>query len=152
MENGRVTLEDILKAGKMYPCEELLYVLREIVEAFVILEENGIAHRDVKTSNIILVENEEITFNYKISDFGIGCKLKKGVQIVEANTISGVTREYAAPEILKFIEMDEIPSDSLYNPFLADVFSLGIIALKLINHSFGRTESDLLSQKKLKFQ
>ena len=77
MENGLATLEDLLKAGKTFTCEELLYVIGKISEGFAILEENGITNRDVKAENIILVEDpsDEERFFYKISDFGIGCKL-----------------------------------------------------------------------------
>ena len=150
MENGRVTLEDILKAGKIYSCEELMYVLRKIVKAFVILEKNGIANRDVKAGNIILKEQKdnEYAFDYKITDFGIGCKLEG--RSVKAKTISGVTEEYAAPEVLQLLEMGNFPNEEVYNPFLADVFSLGITVLKMINTKFRRKNLDLLLQQKLK--
>ena len=76
MENGRASLQDILQAGKTYKCSELIYVHRKLTEGFVLLEENGIANRDVKPANIILVENPntERSFHYKISDFGIDGK------------------------------------------------------------------------------
>ena len=57
MENGISTLDDILKAGKKFSCAELLYVLPKIVKAYAILEENGVACRDVKPANIIIVED-----------------------------------------------------------------------------------------------
>ena len=152
MENGRATLEDILKAGKIYSCEELMYVLREIVNAFFILEENGIAHRDVKAGNIILKEkNENVDqFDYKIMDFGIGCKLSEDWQntnTIKVKTITGVTEEYAAPEVLSLLKF---PDKEVYNPFQADVFSLGIIVLKMINNKFRRKNLDLLLQQQLK--
>jgi len=45
MESGCCTLANILEAGKVYTCGELL---PKLVEGFSILEENGIANRDVK--------------------------------------------------------------------------------------------------------
>ena len=48
MESGCCALANILEAGKVYTCGELLYVLPKLVEGFSILEENGIANRDVK--------------------------------------------------------------------------------------------------------
>lgn len=153
MENGRATLEDILKAGKIYSCEELIFVVREIVQAFVILEENGIANRDVKAGNIILKEKKdnENAFDYKITDFGIACKLEEGIDAVEAETISGITEEYAAPEVQRLFKMGGIfQNHEVYNPFRADVFSLGITVLKMINNKFRRKNLDLLLQQKLK--
>jgi len=58
IESGICTLEDVLEAGKIYTIPEIYYFFRKIVESFVILQENGIANRDVKTSNIILVEDQ----------------------------------------------------------------------------------------------
>ena len=148
MENGLVSLEDILRAGKSYTCAELMYVHRKLTEGFVLLQENGIANRDVKPGNIILVENpsKEGNFQYKISDFGIACKLDKGICDVPATEISGLTREYAAPEVLLFNEK-VISENDTYNPFLADVFSFGVLTLKMINGKIKR--KDLVSGKHL---
>ena len=148
MENGSTTLGNILKAGKTYPCDELLYVLRKLVKGFAKLEENGIANRDVKPDNIILVEkpNEERGYFYKISDFGIGCKLTRGISMVPTSSLCGLTKEYAAPEVQIFLKKS-LNED--YNPFLADVYSLGLLALKMINKSWGKAnlKEGLLSAK-----
>lgn len=81
MESGCCTFDEIIKAGKRYSCCELLHVVPRLVEGFVLLEENGIANRDVKPQNIILVENknkDETSFLYRISDFGVGCSFASG--------------------------------------------------------------------------
>ena len=144
MENGLVSLEDILKAGKTYTCAEVIHIHRKLTEGFVILQENGIANRDVKPGNIILVENLKSinSFHYKISDFGIGCSLKNESFTVSALNISGLTKEYAAPEVLNFYEkgLQSITESDVYNPFLADVFSFGLLTLKLINKKWGRKD------------
>ena len=74
METGICSLDDVLKAGKIYTCEELLFVLQNLVEGYYHLQKNGIANRDIKPKNIILVEDQKQKerFYYKISDFGIG--------------------------------------------------------------------------------
>ena len=58
MESGIATLDDILRVGKVYSGEELLYVAKQLINGFKILQENKIAQRDVKAENIILVEDE----------------------------------------------------------------------------------------------
>jgi len=107
MESGCCALANILEAGKVYTCGELLYVLPKLVEGFSILEENGIANRDVKPENIILVENREkegAPYYYKISDFGVGCYLPKGQLKSSSNSVMGLTKSYAAPEVFEIIK------------------------------------------------
>ena len=139
-EYGVGTLENVLNAGKTYDCSELLYVLKGIIQTLVILEQNQIAHRDIKPKNIILVENpnSENGFFYKISDFGIGCKLKDGTKNIPASLITETTMEFAAPEVVKLFESEILSETDTYNPFLADVFSMGIVVLKMIKKSWGR--------------
>ena len=156
MESGCATLDNILQAGKVFSCAELLYAFQKIVEGIAKLEENGIANRDVKPQNIILVEDPNIEgrFFFKISDFGIGCQLAKNVQLVTSDSIKGITKEYAAPEVMKFDEGEgNSEPEAEYNPFLADVYSLGVLALKMINRSWGKKELNqglLLEKEKFK--
>ena len=152
MESGCATLENILEAGKVFSCAELLYVQRKMLEGFAILEENGIANRDVKTQNIILVEDPTTDgkYFYKISDFGIGCVLLNNACFVPADSLNGFTKKYAAPEVIKLFEQISMQNKKKdYNPFLADVYSFGLLSLKMINKSWGKKElkKGLLSMK-----
>lgn len=155
MESGISTLDDILRAGKVYSYPELLYIIRLLIKGFSILQQNCIAQRDVKTENIILVENGNIEnqFHYKISDFGIGCLMQKGVKTISCQTLTGMTPKYAAPEVLSLFEKIERDSEwnEEYNPFLADVYSLGIVALKMMKYTYGIKDLDsgLLGKKEL---
>ena len=94
MESGHVSLQDIVKAGKTYQLAELIYVHRKLTEGFALLQEKGIANRDVKPGNVILVENPKVegSFYPKISDFGISCKLEKGISTVPSTGITGLTQ------------------------------------------------------------
>ena len=142
MESGCCTLDDILAMGKRYTCSELLFVIPQLVEAFAVLEENGIANRDVKPQNIILVEKknkEELGFYYKISDFGIGCSLSVGQLKVPLESLIGYTKRFVAPEILCDSE-----TKKNYDPFLADSFSLGLVILRMINKGWGQEILDKL--------
>ena len=134
-------MDDILSSGKKYGCEELLYVLRTLVTGFSILQQNGISHRDIKPENIILVEDD--TFNgeflYKISNFANSCRLEIGDTTITAKSLK-VLSKFAAPEVSKLFEQcqnDEM-FDNEYNPFKADVFSLGILVLKMICYEYDK--------------
>ena len=141
MESGSATLDNILEAGKVFTCAELVYVQRKIVEGFAILQENGIANRDVKPQNIVLVEDplNEARFFYKITDFGIGCQLEKNVFSIPSSSIMGITKTYAAPEVLRVLE-ENFNTEDEYNPFFADVYSLGLLTLKMINRKWGKKQ------------
>ena len=136
----------------------MLYVLRKIVEGFIILEENGITHRDVKPENIILAEDpmKKGSFLYKIADFGLSCQVPRYDSLIPVITLKGFTKAYVAPEVLNVApEVLNIVRDGClitdkYNPFLADVYSLGLVALNMIDNNL-RKKMDLkvglLSQK-----
>jgi len=77
--------------------------------------------------------NREDIFFYKISDFGISCQLHNNQFLIPSTSMTGITEKYAAPEVLNKVSAE-------YNPFLADVYSLGLVALKMINLSWGKEE------------
>jgi len=139
MENGIATLQDLLEQGKLYKCSEIVYILKICAEGFGVLQENGIANRDVKAANIILVEDEkdEDQCLYTISDFGIGCEISRSAmsQLISCQGITGLTKRYAAPEVSNLYEKTILDENfnELYDPFVADVYSLGILALKMID-------------------
>ena len=91
----------------------------QLVSGVKWLHDKGIAHRDIKSDNVILF-TEANGYRLKLTDlemaiFGVK-KVLRFVQTIKCNTVCG-SIEYAAPEI--FI--------GSYNPFLADVYSLGVI-------------------------
>ena len=127
MEAGEINLHDILQIRRKYDLKNLLYIFESLSQDLDILEQNGIAWRDVKPINIILVrmENSPSLFYYKISDFGIGIVLDKGKKT--CSSIDGSTDGFAAPELEKLKK-----SNCQYNPFRADVYSLGKLVLKMM--------------------
>ena len=142
MEYGEATLSNILKAGKNYASEELASVMESVVESFKILQDNGICNRDVKPQNIILVKNAAtIMYDYKVSDFGIGYVFPENSKStsISSNTIIGLTQGFAAPELSKIETMFEKSGMQTkkcieYDPFAADVFSLGMVFLQMIKY------------------
>lgn len=150
-EAGFCTLEEIIKSGKSYTSSEILYFLQKMAEILFLLETNGISHRDLKSNSVILVENpnDENGFLYKITDFDKSCKItqKEAILTVPCDSISDSTKEYyAAPEILQILGKKS-PENDFYNPFLSDVYSLGVIALKMMNKGLGRNDIKILREK-----
>lgn len=128
MESGSMSLEDVLQADIKFDPNEILSFLRDISKGFQILEESSIANRDIKPANIILWTNDKINLKkknnylFKISDFGIGCDLKS-----ENTNLKGLSKSFAAPEVIS-------QDPNVYDPIMADVYSLGITALKMIDY------------------
>ncbi len=54
------------KNRKKLPVPETLFIFRQIVDAFILLNIKGVMHRDLKPENIFLSNNLTI----KIGDFG----------------------------------------------------------------------------------
>ncbi len=75
----------------------------------------SVLHRDIKLDNILLDNEGEI----KICDFGVSRIIKKGQRITEQCG----TPAYIAPEII---------SDSGYEGFSADVWSLGVLLYAMV--------------------
>ena len=142
MENGIANLNEILVEGKKYSCGEVLFVLKKLAYGFSKLQEMGIANRDVKPANIILSEDDkdEDHYDYKISDFGIGCIITSPDLMISCREITGYTTKYVAPEVkdLFLKSKNDNNFDEKYNPFLSDVYSLGLTVLKMIDFSFNK--------------
>ena len=134
MESGEINLLEILKVRKQYSLNNVIYIFNSLANDLLLLEKNGIATRDVKTENVILVYDEKNPnlFKYKVSDFGIGCYLQKNQKKINCVELSGWTRKYSSPEIKKII-LNHYP-ETTYNPFISDVYSLALVVIELLGY------------------
>jgi serine/threonine protein kinase len=94
-------------------------IMLQILNGFAYAHSNGIIHRDVKPSNILITKNDEV----KILDFGIA-KLLDDVQnkLTKTGTQIG-TAYYMSPEQVKAQELDQ----------RTDIYSLGITFYELLS-------------------
>ena len=88
-------------------------LLRQVLEGVAYLHEAGVAHRDLKLSNVLLGEG-----GAKICDFGVACATGAG----ECRTLCG-TPNYIAPEV---VARREPQTESV------DLWSLGCLAHALL--------------------
>ncbi|CAL2033075.1 unnamed protein product [Caenorhabditis brenneri] len=90
--------------------------MSQLMRGLQYMHSKQIAHRDIKLENIILFDN-----CVKLSDFGF-------VRQVENQALSLTfcgSKSYSAPELLRGIE---------YNPFLSDVWSLGVVGFVMVTN------------------
>ncbi|KAK3224421.1 hypothetical protein Dsin_011446 [Dipteronia sinensis] len=112
---ARGSLYDFLHKEKgVFKLPSLLKVAIDVSKGMNYLHQNNIIHRDLKTANLLMDENEVV----KVADFGVArVQAHSGVMTAETGTY-----RWMAPEVIE------------HNPYdhKADVFSFGIALWELL--------------------
>lgn len=109
------TLSGLMKKGVSFSSKLILRILSSISEIIYFLHKNDIIHGDIKPENIFIITPNSPDFQVKI--FDIMPKRRLGDW-----KISGITKEYLAPEILS----GNAPEPSM------DIYACGIIGFELL--------------------
>lgn len=104
-----------LDSRKNYKEEELLNILKQLVDALSFMQKNKISHRDIKPQNVLVFKHGV----YKVADFGEAKEVKIAKQL---NTLRG-TELYMSPVLYDGLKQNK--EDIRHNSFKSDVFSLG---------------------------
>ena len=117
--------------GRTFSFDELKQkIIPSLNEGLHVLHQNGIIHKDLKPSNIMLCDNEE---DIVIIDFGIS-SIKGGSNTIIV-TKTGMTPEYSASETFRNLFLEE-----------SDYYSLGITLYELF---CGRTPYSNMSSEEI---
>ena len=103
---------------------ELMDITFDLIDTLAELQENGLAHRDVKPQNIFYTSQQHV----KIGDFG-SSKIQDLIDFYgsfKEETVAG-TPYYMSPE-LKLALLEDF-AHTQYNPYKSDVYSLGLTLL-----------------------
>jgi len=125
--------------------EDILNLLIQLTRALSCVHERGLAHRDLKDSNII-INPAESPPEATIIDFGLGCLMElppepsKTDKTLWCKHLKGGNRRYYPPDI--FNKEYKFPDDFPY--WALDVFALGLIFIRLTT---GKTVSAARSPK-----
>ncbi len=104
-------LGEILIETKQLPEEIFLRIAHAVTEALIAAHNEKIAHRDIKPSNIMIDKNN----NVYLIDFGIAKEMTEPATWTKYNVL---TPQFAAPE--------RHGGGKEYNPFLSDIYELGV--------------------------
>jgi|694.fasta_scaffold04476_9 serine/threonine protein kinase len=123
--NGGNLSEWLSRSDKVQP-DEILSVIKQILDGFQYLNDNKIIHRDIKPQNILI--HEPLTV--KICDFGFSQTFKE--QISMFKTVCG-TPLYMSPEIINMQQYT----------FKSEIWSIGVLLYYIFFrcHPYGSLEN-----------
>lgn len=117
------TLTDVLKGGVLTP-DQVVELGRRLAWVLGYVHQNGIVHRDVKPSNVLITDDGQVF----LADFGISLLVDKVGRMTETGIVMG-SAHYMAPEQVRDEDFG----------FPADIYALGLVLLEALT---GRTEYD----------
>jgi serine/threonine protein kinase/Tfp pilus assembly protein PilF len=108
-------LKEKLKGGVLH-FEESLNIAIQIAEGIKTAHENGIVHRDIKSSNIMVSDKGKV----KIMDFGLA-KIQSNINLTKDHSTLG-TAAYMSPEQAQGEEVDH----------RSDIWSFGVVFYEML--------------------
>ena len=123
--NGR-TLKQVIREDGSLPLQRAVEITRQVGDALNAAHQQGVVHRDLKSDNIMLLENTMAGDHAKVLDFGIA-KINepegnRDTELTAPNLVIG-TPQYMSPEQCS----QNSPIDSR-----SDIYSLGVILYEML--------------------
>jgi len=112
-------LDDLVKEQGSFPPKRAVRITKQIASALDYAHAEGFIHRDVKSGNIIVGEDDHAT----LTDFGL-VRAAEGTSLTSTGKVVG-TPEYMSPE-----QADPMKTRDL--DWRTDLYSLGIVAYELL--------------------
>lgn len=108
------TLEEVLERGAL-PADRIAEIGHRLSEVLAYVHDNGIVHRDVKPSNVLISRDDRVF----LADFGVSRLVDAVGRMTSAGIVMGTTT-YMSPEQVRDGDIG----------FATDVYSLGLVLLE----------------------
>ena len=137
MERADQSLCQIIKQHKKigFSDEEKTKIFRDLSFSLLLFHINNIVHFDIKPENVVYLKSQD---RYALIDFGTSIlfssfEMKKHENdcfwSIDTRVMKGFTKYYASPEIYNLdVHQNKV---QFFDPFLYDVYSLGITLMKV---------------------
>src|SRR5579875_2043577 len=112
------TLRSRIRRHGGLPLEEVCRDLRDIASALDYIHSQGIIHRDIKASNVLIGADGRCY----LSDFGIARRTADATQLTSTGNVLG-TVDYVAPELFETNRKADA---------LSDLYSLGVLLYEMV--------------------
>ena len=120
--NG-ITLEDLVRISGPQPATRAVYILEQICGSLREAHGQGLVHRDIKPTNIMLCEHGGLYDWVKVLDFGLVKDIQQAApELTQGNALMG-TPFYMAPELITDV--------SVFSPS-SDLYALGGVAYYML--------------------
>ena len=131
IELCQINLFEILKFRKKiqknFSVSEVLWIIYSMTDMLNLLRMKNICHRDIKLDNILYSETEK---TFKIADFSESKILTEKDKNDKVHTLKG-TPAFLSPELHEIYKIHKGQVKIVYDPWKADMFSLGLCGLSL---------------------
>jgi serine/threonine-protein kinase len=128
-----LNLDEYIRQTGLPDLADGLSILLQVASGLDLAHQNGIVHRDIKNSNLMIHQG----LNIKIMDFGIA-RMEDNLLRTSTGLVLG-TPKYMSPEQARGEKVDE----------RSDIYSLGIVAFQLLTGVFpfdGNSSTEIMRQ------
>lgn len=117
------SLSDLLKENSDLSFSSIVDIISQICEGMSHAHAKGVLHRDLKTSNIMIINQDDRSLQVRIIDFGIAAVVDAGTAASDRSEEVIGTPNYMSPESARGEEIDQ----------RSDIYSLGCILFEALS-------------------